>query len=187
MEVRDSSEFPEVFTFNMNWPDRNPDATGVLKALVAIPEFFNVTDLFNHHKQKPQEYVLRGMICFGHNHYFAYFRRIFLKIGFLNGLDFSRINEQVRQIKLNEVKPETEWIIYDNDRLSFVQDNWTGVLHSCLEQQAYPTVLFYEKIVSIEEDAQYELSREFSYVKLELGALQRLAQRAELDCNEFAS
>ena len=48
-------------------------------------------------------------------------------------------------------------------------------------------MLFYEKIVSIEEDAQYELSREFSYVKLELGALQRLAQRAELDCNEFAS
>ena len=88
------------------------------------------------------------MICFGHNHYFAFFRRIFIKIGFLNGLDYSRIEEQAAQIKNTEVTSRTEWIQYDDDRLSFVDDNWTGVLHSCLENEAYPTVLFYEKLVS---------------------------------------
>lgn len=117
------------------------------------------------------------MICFGHNHYFAFFRRIFIKIGFLPGLDYSRIEEQARQIKDTEVKPETEWILYDDDRLSFVQDNWTGVLHGCLENQGYPTVLFYEKLVSFEEDAVYEPRREFNYVKLELSTLYRLAQQ----------
>ena len=112
--------------------------------------------------------MLRGMICFGHNHYFAFFRRIFLKIGFLNGLDFSRVEEQAKQIKDTEINPDTEWILYNDDRLSFVQDNWTGVLQSCLEHQAYPTVLFYEKLVSFEEDALYEPRKEFSYVRLEL-------------------
>ena len=77
---------------------------------------------------------------------------------------------------MTEVKPETEWMLYDDDHLSFVQNNWTGVLHSCLEQQAYPTVLFYEKLVSLEEDAPYAPRREFNYVQLELGALHRLAQ-----------
>lgn len=113
------------------------------------------------------------MICFGHNHYFAFFRRIFIKIGFLNGLDYSQIEQQAAQIQRTEVKPENEWILYDDDHLSFVQDNWTGVLHACLENGAYPTVLFYEKLVSFEEDAAYELSREFGYVKLELNALQK--------------
>ena len=77
------------------------------------------------------------------------------------------------------MKSETEWILYDDDRLSFVQDNWTGVLHSCLENQACPTVLFYEKLVSQEEDAPYEPRREFSYVKLELSTLLRLAQQTD--------
>ena len=127
------------------------------------------------------------MICFGHNHYFAYFRRIFLKIGFLTGLDYSKIEEQTRRIKDTEVKPENEWILYDDDRLSFVQDNWTGVLHSILEMKAYPTVLFYEKLESFEEDALYEPRREFGYVKLELSTLNRLAHQSELDSNDFMS
>ena len=53
------------------------------------------------------------------------------------------------------------------------------MLHSCLENQACPTVLFYEKLVSMEEDAPYEPRREFSYVKLELSTLLRLAQQTD--------
>ena len=130
-------------------------------------------------EEDDQKYALRGMICFGHNHYFAFFRRIFIKIGFLNGLDYSRIEEQAARIKNTEVTSKTEWIQYDDDKLSFVDDNWTGVLHSCLENEAYPTVLFYEKLVSLEEDAPYEARREFNYVKMELSTLQRMAQYFE--------
>lgn len=43
------------------------------------------------------------MICFSGNHYFAFFRRIFIKIGFLTGLDYTRIEEQAREIKEGEV------------------------------------------------------------------------------------
>jgi len=138
---------------------------------------FNVSDLYQHKAGQGQDYALRGMICFGHNHYFAFFRRIFIKIGFLNGLDYSRIEQQAQEIKEGEVKPETEWILYDDDRLSFVHDNWTGVLSSCLENGAYPTILFYEKLVSFEEDALYEQRRGFDLVKIELGDLQKLANQ----------
>ena len=188
INAQNPDEFPEVMSFNLCWPNRQPDPTGVLKALISIPETFNVSDLYESRSRSGHEYALRGMICFGHNHYFAFFRRIFIKIGFLTGLDYSNIEEQAQRIKNTEVKPETEWILYDDDHLSFVQDNWTGVLHSCLDNQAIPTVLFYEKLVSdIEEDAEYKKSREFTYVKLELNALQKLAQQFETQSDTFSS
>ena len=96
LDARRPEDFPEVFSFNLNWADRNPGATGVLKTLISIPETFNVSDLYENGAGESQEYALRGMICFGHNHYFAFFRRIFIKIGFLNGLDYSKIEEQAR-------------------------------------------------------------------------------------------
>ena len=49
------------------------------------------------------------------------------------------------------------------------------MLGDCLEKGAYPTVLFYEKLVSAEEDAMYEPSRGFSLVGLELPVLHKLA------------
>ena len=52
-----------------------------------------------------------------------------------------------------------------------MHDNWTGVLSSCLENGAYPTILFYEKLVSEEEDAAYEHRRGFDLVQIELGDL----------------
>lgn len=87
-----ASDFPEVLSFNLQWLDRNPKPTNVLQSLIAIPELFEVSELYRHNYNGPkQEYVLRGMICFGHNHYFAFFRRIFIKVGFLSGIDYSNI------------------------------------------------------------------------------------------------
>mmetsp|Transcript_23394 Transcript_23394/g.29052 ORF Transcript_23394/g.29052 Transcript_23394/m.29052 type:complete len:91 (+) Transcript_23394:1739-2011(+) len=74
---------------------------------------------------------------------------------------------------------------YDDERLSFVRDNWTGVLSSCLESFAYPTVLFYEKLVSFEEDALYEPRRGFNLVGIEMADLQRLANMQGNSINEF--
>ena len=51
-------------------------------------------------------------------------------------------------------------------------------------------MLFYEKLVSFEEDAVYEPRREFNYVKLELSTLYRLAQQFvpdEMDNGGFGS
>mmetsp|Transcript_13165 Transcript_13165/g.17891 ORF Transcript_13165/g.17891 Transcript_13165/m.17891 type:complete len:194 (+) Transcript_13165:388-969(+) len=93
LDVSDPADFPEVLTLNLTWAQRNPPANSVLKTLVSIPEMFEVSQLYKHKAAQGQEYALRGMICFAGNHYFAFFRRIFIKIGYLTGLDYSRIEE----------------------------------------------------------------------------------------------
>lgn len=48
-------------------------------------------------------------------------------------------------------------------------------------------MLFYEKLNSFEEDAEYEKRKEFSYVKLELSTMLRLAQQVDLESGDFGS
>ena len=93
MQVSNPDDFPEVLTLNLSWADRNPASKSVLKTLVSIPEIFDISQLYKHKAPQGQEYTLRGMICFSGNHYYAFFRRIFIKIGFLSGLDYTRIEE----------------------------------------------------------------------------------------------
>ena len=96
------------------------------------------------------------MICYTFGHYIAYFRRIFLKIGFLSGIDLANINAQANKIQREELQPDTEWIQYNDGMIRFVQDNWSGVLQECVDQKVFPTVLFYEKLMSVEDDAEYK-------------------------------
>ena len=79
---------PEVITFNLNWPSAFPKASSVLKTLLSLPEQFSSYHLYNHKNQRTEGYVLRGLICFGHNHYFTFLRRIFHKISYLSGVDY---------------------------------------------------------------------------------------------------
>ena len=58
------------------------------------------------------------MICYGHNHYFCVFRKINHKIGYLKGIDFSRVETQARQIEREETKYANEWVLYNDDQLS---------------------------------------------------------------------
>lgn len=72
--------FPEVFTLNLAWK-KDPHRSSVLKSLIAIPQRFNVQELYNTSKQLPQDYVFRGMICFSEGgHYLGFFRRILIKV-----------------------------------------------------------------------------------------------------------
>ena len=83
---------PEVLTFNLNWDTDSPRASDILKTLISLPEVLDIKDLYTASQTQSQEYAFRGMICYTYGHYIAYFRRIFLKIGFLSGLDFNNIN-----------------------------------------------------------------------------------------------
>ena len=97
--------FPEALTFNLNWPSAFPKAGHVLKTLLSLPEQFKSWDIFNHEAQKPERYVLRGLICFGHNHYFTFLRRIFHKLSYLGGLDYHQdLQEQADQIEQTEYR-----------------------------------------------------------------------------------
>ena len=94
LEARSTEDLPEVLTFNLIWGGTGPK--DVLKALTAIPDVFSLKTLFNAREQVDHEYVFRGMICYAHNHYFAIHRRIFLKIAFIEGIDFSQIHRQAQ-------------------------------------------------------------------------------------------
>ena len=50
-----------------------------------------------------------------------------------------------------------------------MRQNWSSVIAMCLEKQAHPTVLFYEKASDIvDEDATYEESPAFNKLVGEL-------------------
>ena len=160
----------------MTWATENPKAKDVLKALISLPEFFEVKQLYRHDVHCNQKYVLRGMICFSNGHYFSFSRRMAIKTDLIDGLD----ERQKRMLKDNEVKNDTEWILFNDEKLSFVKDNWTGVLNDCIEKGAYPTVLFYEKLADDKgNEIDFKRSRGFSDISVELSTLQRAANEQD--------
>ena len=118
------------------------------------------------------------MICFTNGHYIAYFRKIFIKIGFLSGIDHTNVQTQAAQIK-REIQTDTEWIQYNDSSVRFVNDNWSGILKECVEHKVFPTVIFYEKLHDVEDDAEYNSSPDFNAATKDLGDLVNLARRVE--------
>ena len=136
--------FPECYNFNLGW-GVDPKRTSILKTLIAIPQRFNLRDLYNSNKQKPCDYVFRGMICFSEGgHYLSFFRRILIKIEHLTDIQ-GDINQQYRDME-RKITPRTEWIQYNDQELKFVNENWPGVIERCIENNFFPKVLFFEKL-----------------------------------------
>ena len=63
--------------------------------------------------------------------------------------------------------------MYDDDRVSSITHNWAGVINLLLEQQAYPTVLFYESLERGEED-RYRRSLAFRDLATDFSILSNL-------------
>ena len=57
-----------------------------------------------------------------------------------------------------------------------MRDNWPGIIEMCIENNFFPKVLFFEKLQSIEDDAEYRDSRSFTLTKTKLSDLAYLAQ-----------
>ena len=66
----------------------------------------------------------------------------------------------------------------------FIADNWGGVIQECVEQKVFPTVLFYEKLHDEEEDAKYDLKKEFTQTSRDITKLVTLANKIERDNEE---
>ena len=169
--------FPEVMTFNLNW-DKNPKPSQVLKVLASVPEYYDLSDIFHPQKQQKQYYVLRGMVCFSEGgHYLGFFRRIALKMSYLvsaENSDQSSFQRQWNALR-REVTPQREWVQYNDTELKYISDNWPAVIERCIEQNFYPTILFFEKLHDCEEDTDYTKSREFN---IKPGMLHQLAELA---------
>ena len=79
-----------------------------------------------------------------------------------------------------EAKPESEWVQYNDDYLKHMRENWKGIINDCVEIQAYPTVLLYEKLG---ENDGYEPRQTVSEGELE--ALVEVAEVAEAESSEM--
>lgn len=80
---------------------------------------------------------------------------------------------------MSECGSETEWIMLNDDQVGFVRGNWPKVITMCMEQQAYPSILFYEKEENDFDAVVYEPSPGFSRVSREIEKLKLLASRIE--------
>jgi len=166
--------FPEVFTLNLSW-GLEPKRLSRLKTLIAIPQKFNLRKLYNSSKQPSQEYVFRGMICFGEGgHYLGFFRRILIKIEHLVSINTPSLQQEYRQLE-RQITPQTEWVQYSDCEMKFVRDNWPGVVEQCIEANFIPKVLFFEKLYADADDAKYNDSKSFDLTRTKLTELASLA------------
>lgn len=120
------------------------------------------------------------MICFSSGgHYLGFFRRILIKIQDIVSIE-KNVPQQLRDLE-REITPSTEWIQYNDTEMKFVTANWPGVLERCIEQSFYPTVVFYEKLISDRrDDNQYRASLEFDLGSRDLEDLASLAQQMDI-------
>jgi len=65
----------------------------------------------------------------------------------------------------NEVKLDIEWTIFD-DAVVDHKGSWHAVVKQCVEQGAYPTVLFYEKLELLEYPPEIIPGSEFSEMQI---------------------
>ena len=118
------------------------------------------------------------MICFSEGgHYLAFFRRIAMKYDHV--VDISTLQKpgglksESRRLR-DSVEAHNEWIQYNDSELKFVTKNYPGVIELCIENNFFPTVVFYEKYQ--EEDGEYESKKAFN---LNLNTLEELVLQAD--------
>lgn len=102
------------------WP-KYPSRETVLKTLTSIPQDYT------------SDYVIRGMICKGDDgQHVCFFRRILIKIEHLVSL--AALNSYYEYCKMeDEITPQTEWVLYNDNELMTVRDNFPGVIETCIE------------------------------------------------------
>lgn len=76
-----------------------------------------------------------------------------------------------------EVRPRTEWTIFNDEHVASESKNWFGVIEQCLEYRSYPTILFYEKL---DPDEDYTKSKDFSLNSFELDRLLQLGKKCDV-------
>ena len=63
---------------------------------------------------------------------------------------------------MKETESDKEWVMYNDNSIKNFTGNWPSVVEYCIGDNFYPTVLFYEKLASEEEeDADYKDTKEF--------------------------
>jgi len=123
---------PEVYSFNLSWPLLHPKSSLVLETMISLPEKFDLKELASSEGQSSVVYTLKGLVCYSNNHYFAFFRRIFHKIGYVVGSDHKRAEAVASLIKHREIQSHNEWLLFNDDSIATVTDNWPGVIQMCL-------------------------------------------------------
>ncbi len=127
---------------NLNW-NGEPQPTEILKLLVAIPEKFSSSQIFDKMIKGDSNYVFKGMICYQDAHYIAFFRRMLIKLDYLAG-NPDTVRSDIKKME-SEITKQTEWTLFD-DSLIESKGSWTDLVEHCIQNKVYPTVLMYEKL-----------------------------------------
>ena len=64
-----------------------------------------------------------------------------------------------------EVKPQTEWSIFDDAVIDY-RGSWRDVVQQCVDIRMYPTVIFYEKLDPNEQPPEVVRANEFNEIQL---------------------
>ena len=97
------------------------------------------------------------MVCFQVAHYLAFFRRILIKLDYLEA-DYKTFGADLREMD-SEITLETEWVCFNDTSISTLKDNWFGLISQMVEMASYPTILFYEKL---DQNDNYKTSAGFN-------------------------
>ena len=73
-----------------------------------------------------------------------------------------------------------EWVMYNDEYLKRMAGGWKSLVNDCVEIQAYPTVLLYERV-----DQKSLKDLEFNVAEDEINALAQVASIASSDVFEF--
>ena len=112
-------------TLNLNWED-SPSAESILKLFLSLPAQLNLQELYQTEdaaQSEPLSYSLRSLIVFSQDHYYSYV----LQKGYCQ-------NDPL----------QSRWVLLNDAEVSSVPEGWAGILETCLQSKAYPTVLVYE-------------------------------------------
>ena len=71
---------PQVLCLNINWYDQTVPYLDTLRFCASIPQRFTLNDLFDfrinpHTTNKPEEYILKSVVCFFGRHYMTYIKK----------------------------------------------------------------------------------------------------------------
>ena len=81
------------------------------------------------------------MVCAKEGRHHSYFRRTLLKKNFITERLKRKEKDEFRtnpSLLHEEITPETEWVKFDGDSVSYVKENWAGVIAECLKNNIFP-------------------------------------------------
>ena len=133
---------PEVLTFDIKWFE--VQALELLQFFNTIPNFLQLSDIFELQGQPDHHYILKGMVCYWNSHYYSFFR---IQVG-----------------------DKMQWLKFDDTKTT-KYDDWHKIVKECVDSLASPAILFFEKVQHFDITIKHEATKSFTVTEREMERL----------------